>query len=66
LPFYFYIFVHTIKLGNDEAREGDSTDDMTDMMTKKGKGSNDTLNREEGSISGICHFISTFLFTPSS
>lgn len=23
---------------NDTAREGDSTDDMTDMMTKKGKG----------------------------
>lgn len=39
-------------LGNDEAREGDSTDDMTDMMTKKGKGSNDTLNREEGDAVG--------------
>ena len=25
---------------NDTAREGDSTDDMTDMMTKKGRGSN--------------------------
>jgi hypothetical protein len=30
-------------LGNDEAREGDATDDMTDMMTKKGKGSNHYL-----------------------
>ncbi|HCV2210920.1 TPA: nitric oxide reductase activation protein NorD [Staphylococcus aureus] len=39
-------------LGNDEAREGDATDDMTDMMTKKGKGSNDTLNREEGEAVG--------------
>ncbi|HCX9078155.1 TPA: VWA domain-containing protein, partial [Staphylococcus aureus] len=39
-------------LGNDEAREGDATDDMTDMMTKKGKGSNDTLNREEGDAVG--------------
>ncbi len=25
---------------------------MTDMMTKKGKGSNDTLNREEGDAVG--------------
>ena len=24
-------------LGNDEAREGDATDDMTDMMTKRAK-----------------------------
>ena len=40
-------------LGNDEAREGDSTDDMTDMMTKKGKGSqNDTLDDKEGEASG--------------
>ncbi len=40
-------------LGNDEAREGDATDDMTTyMMTKKGKGSNDTLNREEGDAVG--------------
>ena len=28
---------------NDTAREGDSTDDMTDMMTKKGKGSQSTF-----------------------
>lgn len=40
-------------LGNDEAREGDSTDDMTDMMTKKGKGSqNDILDDKEGGATG--------------
>ncbi|QLK86191.1 nitric oxide reductase activation protein NorD [Staphylococcus sp. 17KM0847] len=33
---------------NDTAREGDSTDDMTDMLSKKGKGSQDTLDNEEG------------------
>lgn len=33
---------------NDTAREGDSTDDMTDMMTKKGKGSQNTLDHDEG------------------
>lgn len=33
---------------NDTAREGDSTDDITDMMTKKGKGSQNTLDHDEG------------------
>ncbi len=37
---------------NDTAREGDSTDDMTDMMTKKGKGSQNTLDREDGGFIG--------------
>lgn len=37
---------------NDTAREGDSSDDMTDMMTKKGKGSQNTLDREEGGFIG--------------
>ncbi len=37
---------------NDTAREGDSTDDMTDMMTKKGKGSQSTLDRDEGGLIG--------------
>lgn len=40
-------------LGNeDDAREGDASDDMTDMMSKKGKGSNDTLDKEEGGAVG--------------
>ena len=37
---------------NDTAREGDSTDDMTDMMTKKGRGSDNTLNNDEGGSLG--------------
>lgn len=37
---------------NDTAREGDSTDDMTDMMTKKGKGSENTLDHDEGGFIG--------------
>lgn len=37
---------------NDTAREGDSTDDMTDMMTKKGSGSNHSLDRDEGGSIG--------------
>ncbi|MEB7459870.1 vWA domain-containing protein [Staphylococcus borealis] len=37
---------------NDTAREGDSTDDMTDMMTKKGRGSENTLNNDEGGFIG--------------
>ncbi|MCD8915147.1 VWA domain-containing protein [Staphylococcus simulans] len=37
---------------NDTAREGDASDDMTDMMTKKGKGSNDTIDNEEGGQTG--------------
>lgn len=37
---------------NDTAREGDSTEDMTDMMTKKGKGSQNTLDHDEGGFIG--------------
>ena len=37
---------------NDTAREGDASDDMTDMMTKKGKGSNDTIDNQEGGQTG--------------
>ena len=37
---------------NDTAREGDSTDDMTDMMIKKGKGSQNTLDHDEGGFIG--------------
>ncbi|PAK58101.1 hypothetical protein B9J99_02015 [Staphylococcus capitis] len=37
---------------NDTAREGDSTDDMTGMMTKKGKGSQNTLDHDEGGFIG--------------
>ena len=37
---------------NDTAREGDSSDDMTDMLSKKGKGSEDTLENEEGGSQG--------------
>ncbi|MDT0692318.1 vWA domain-containing protein [Staphylococcus chromogenes] len=33
---------------NDTAREGDSTDDMTNVSSKKGQGSNDVLDSEEG------------------
>ncbi|MBI5975453.1 vWA domain-containing protein [Staphylococcus canis] len=39
---------------NDTAREGDASDDMTDMMAKKGKGtSNDIKDNEEGGFLGI-------------
>lgn len=37
---------------NDNAREGDASDDMTDMMTKKGKGSNETIDNESGGQTG--------------
>ena len=37
---------------NDTAREGDSTDDMTDMMTKKGKVSQNTLDCQDGGFIG--------------
>lgn len=37
---------------NNTAREGESTDDMTDMMTKKGKGSQNTLEHNEGGFIG--------------
>ncbi|WP_323702383.1 vWA domain-containing protein [Mammaliicoccus sp. Dog046] len=37
---------------SDNEREGDASDDMTDMMEKKGKGSNDTLDKEEGGAQG--------------
>ncbi|AVQ33195.1 hypothetical protein C7J88_02875 [Staphylococcus muscae] len=37
---------------NDTAREGDSSDDMTEMLSKKGKGSQDTLENEEGGTQG--------------
>ncbi|HJE01992.1 MAG TPA: hypothetical protein K8V29_06935 [Staphylococcus auricularis] len=38
---------------NDTAREGDSSDDMTEMQAKKGKGTNDTLDREGGDNTGL-------------
>ncbi|AMY04800.1 VWA domain-containing protein [Staphylococcus condimenti] len=37
---------------NDTAREGDASDDMTDMTAKKGKGSNDTIDNQEGGQTG--------------
>ncbi|PTF07043.1 hypothetical protein BUY41_09370 [Staphylococcus cohnii] len=37
---------------NDTAREGDSGDDMTDMQTKKGKGSTNQVESEEGGAVG--------------
>ncbi|MBK3718574.1 Aerobic cobaltochelatase subunit CobT [Staphylococcus arlettae] len=37
---------------NDTAREGDPSDDMTDMQLKKGKGSNQTIDNEEGGSLG--------------
>lgn len=37
---------------SDNEREGDASDDMTDMMEKKGKGSDDTLSDEEGGSQG--------------
>lgn len=33
---------------NDTARDGDASDDMTDMQTKKGKGSTDNVENDEG------------------
>ncbi|PTI30067.1 hypothetical protein BU072_05255 [Mammaliicoccus vitulinus] len=38
---------------SDNEREGDASDDMTDMMEKKGKGSNDTIDDEEGGAHGL-------------
>ncbi|WP_239734203.1 VWA domain-containing protein [Mammaliicoccus sp. G-M28] len=38
---------------SDNEREGDTSDDMTDMMEKKGKGSNDTIDDEEGGAQGL-------------
>lgn len=38
---------------SDNEREGDASDDMTDMMEKKGKGSNDTIDDEEGGAQGL-------------
>lgn len=37
---------------NDTAREGDASDDMTDMTAKKGKESNDTIDNQEGGQTG--------------
>ncbi|WP_436853838.1 vWA domain-containing protein [Staphylococcus caeli] len=37
---------------NDNAREGDASDDMTDMQTKKGKGSTNTTDNDEGGSVG--------------
>lgn len=37
---------------NDTDREGDASDDMTDMQSKKGKGSNNTIDNSEGSALG--------------
>lgn len=37
---------------NDTDREGDASDDMTDMQTKKGNGSNNTIDNSEGSALG--------------
>ncbi|KYH14531.1 vWA domain-containing protein [Staphylococcus kloosii] len=37
---------------NDTDREGDASDDMTDMQTKKGKGSNNTIDNSEGNALG--------------
>ncbi|MEK4561897.1 VWA domain-containing protein [Staphylococcus sp. FSL K6-3157] len=37
---------------NDTAREGDASDDMTDMQTKKGKGSTDNVEDDEGGSVG--------------
>lgn len=37
---------------NDTAREGDASDDMTDMQTKKGKGSTDSVEDDEGGSVG--------------
>ncbi|SCT06325.1 vWA domain-containing protein [Staphylococcus caeli] len=37
---------------NNTAREGDASDDMTDMQTKKGKGSTNTIDNDEGGSVG--------------
>jgi len=37
---------------NDTAREGDTSDDMTDMQTKKGKGSSNHIESDEGGSVG--------------
>lgn len=37
---------------NDTDREGDASDDMTEMQTKKGKGSNNTIDNTEGDAIG--------------
>lgn len=37
---------------NDNAREGDPTDDMTDMQTKKGKGSSNNIEDDQGGSVG--------------
>jgi nitric oxide reductase activation protein len=37
---------------NDTDREGDASDDMTDMQTKKGKGSDNTIDNSEGNALG--------------
>jgi nitric oxide reductase activation protein len=38
---------------NDIARDGDASDDMTDMQTKKGKGSTDNVENDEGGSVGL-------------
>lgn len=38
---------------NDTARDGDASDDMTDMQTKKGKGSTDNVENDEGGSVGL-------------
>lgn len=37
---------------NDNAREGDAADDMTDMQTKKGKGSSNNIEDDQGGSVG--------------
>ncbi|GAA6825947.1 VWA domain-containing protein [Helicobacter pylori] len=37
---------------NDTDREGDASDDMTDMQTKKGKGSDNTIDNTDGNALG--------------
>ncbi|MBF7018721.1 VWA domain-containing protein [Staphylococcus sp. 18_1_E_LY] len=37
---------------NDTDREGDASDDMTDMQTKKGKGSDNTIDNTDGNSLG--------------
>lgn len=38
---------------NDTTRDGDASDDMTDMQTKKGKGSTDNVENDEGGSVGL-------------
>lgn len=38
---------------NDTARDGDASDDMTDMQTQKGKGSTDNVENDEGGSVGL-------------